>query len=368
MLHALACLVYNGAIKIYDSPIRVEVVKKICEDNRMEPTNDGVCVCKGGTVDVRGKCVDSIVFSVTGAIAGFLLLAASICAYVKYKNYKTDEMWKIDVDELLFNDPVDVIGQGSFGVVLLAEYRGTKVAIKQAVKGKGKGSTKGGRASMVHRSSVVRTVGPAQNAMSSNVSQVSAVSGASSFDGRTAGSSDDQHGDIESGGASNTNSSDPDSEEITISRKGDGVGLEFLGGAGGREKKKWAWSQWMKQDNYQRRFNESILGNASAFGTSRNTAALLCPWFNEHAKAQEEFVKEMRVLSLLRHPCITTVMGAVITGTRNPMLVMEYMDYGSLHGLLRNETMHLSGEIISQITRSVGYITCVVDCMPNCLL
>ena len=337
-------------------------MKKSCEDNRMEPTSDGVCVCKEGTVDVRGHCVDSGVFSVIGAIAGFLLLAACICAYVRYKNYKTDEMWKIDVDELLFNDPVDVIGQGSFGVVLLAEYRGTKVAIKQAVKGKGKGSTKG-RGSIVHRSSVVRTAGSVQNSMPMS-SQVSAVSGASSFDGRTAGSSDTQNDDIESGRAGNNNNDDnnnnnnnnnePDS--AGLSRKGGGVDLEFLGGAGGREKKKWAWLPLMKQDNYQRRFKETILGNASASATRRNTAAIFCPWFNKHAKFQKDFVKEMRVLSLLRHPCITTVMGAVINGTRNPMLVMEYMDYGSLHGLLRNETMYLSGEIISQITKSVSYI------------
>jgi len=354
----------SPALKIYDSPIRVEVVKKTCEDNRMEPTSDGVCVCKGGTVDVRGKCVDSIVFSVTGAFAGFLLLAASICAYVRYKNYKTDEMWKIDVDELLFNDPVDVIGQGSFGVVLLAEYRGTKVAIKQATKAKASGSTKG-RGSMAHRSSVVTTGGPAQNFRSTNVSQdVSAVSGESgSFDGRTAGSSDGQNDDIESGRVGNNNNNDPDSAGMTISRKGDGVDLGFLGAGAGREKESWAWFPWMRRDNYKRRFKESILGNASASGARSTMDAVFCPWFNKNAKAQAEFVKEMRVLSLLRHPCITTVMGAVITGTRNPMLVMEYMDYGSLHGLLRNETMYLSGEIIMQITRSVSFITRAVCCM-----
>jgi len=47
-------------------------------------------------------------------------------------------------------------------------------------------------------------------------------------------------------------------------------------------------------------------------------------------------------------------MGAVITRSYNPMLVMEYMDYGSLYDLLRNETMYLTGETISQIARSVS--------------
>ena len=44
----------------------------------------------------------------------------------------------MSLDELYFDDPVEVIGQGSFGVVLLAEYRGTKVAIKRVLPFKDK--------------------------------------------------------------------------------------------------------------------------------------------------------------------------------------------------------------------------------------
>jgi serine/threonine protein kinase len=36
------------------------------------------------------------------------------------------------------------------------------------------------------------------------------------------------------------------------------------------------------------------------------------------------------------------------------MLAMEYMEYGSLHDLLRNDTMFLSGEIILQIMRDLA--------------
>ena len=66
------------------------------------------------------------------------------------------------------------------------------------------------------------------------------------------------------------------------------------------------------------------------------------------------FKDEMRLLSRLRHPCITTVMGAVISHHSDPMLVMEYMQYGSLHDLLHNETMYAGGEIILQILRDVA--------------
>ena len=48
-------------------------------------------------------------------------------------------------------------------------------------------------------------------------------------------------------------------------------------------------------------------------------------------KAVRHFVEEIRLLSKLRHPSITTVMGAVISSTSEPMLVMEHMHFGSLH-------------------------------------
>jgi serine/threonine protein kinase len=46
-------------------------------------------------------------------------------------------------------------------------------------------------------------------------------------------------------------------------------------------------------------------------------------------------------------------MGAVISPTVDPMLVMEYMEYGSLYDLLHNETMSAGGEIILQVARDI---------------
>ena len=47
-------------------------------------------------------------------------------------------------------------------------------------------------------------------------------------------------------------------------------------------------------------------------------------------------------------------MGAVMATAHGPMIVMEYMEYGSLNDLLRNETMYLTGEIILQIARDMA--------------
>lgn len=45
--------------------------------------------------------------------------------------------------------------------------------------------------------------------------------------------------------------------------------------------------------------------------------------------------------------------GAVIDRGEEPMLVMEYMEHGSLYDLLHNETMVIDGEILLPILRDV---------------
>ena len=48
---------------------------------------------------------------------------------------------------------------------------------------------------------------------------------------------------------------------------------------------------------------------------------------------------------------VTTVMGAVLT--EEPLLIMEYMHFGSLHDILHNETMVLEGELLLPILHDV---------------
>ena len=53
------------------------------------------------------------------------------------------------------------------------------------------------------------------------------------------------------------------------------------------------------------------------------------------------------------------VMGAVVTHKYDPVMIMEYMEYGSLHDLLHNETMPLTGDVILQICRDVSQAFCM---------
>jgi len=63
------------------------------------------------------------------------------------------------------------------------------------------------------------------------------------------------------------------------------------------------------------------------------------------------FEQEVNILSSLRHPNIILYMGVCID-TKDKIIVMEYMDKGSLHDLLRKEPLTL--EKIHKIAKEIG--------------
>ena len=67
-----------------------------------------------------------------------------------------------------------------------------------------------------------------------------------------------------------------------------------------------------------------------------------------------DFLKEMRLLSKLRHPSIMTVMGDVVNKKHEPMLVMEYMEHGLLYEVIHNGTVDFEGELLLSILKDVS--------------
>ena len=354
--------------QIPESPVKVQVEPRDCEADfpgeRRSSTASGSCGCRDGTMDIGGRCIESSIVAVSISAVALMFVAVLGYIFVRYKNHKNDQMWMVNLDELSFDDPVEVIGQGSFGVVILGTYRGTKVALKRAIKASEKrGSRRGSR----RRTWGSKSGGDSRNensckmdscGMSSVDDNESAEdlesSGYASSDnetndngsyqsGSTGNSSHGRHNGNRSGGHSRSRSGTLD------------MSLGFLAEDFGRHSN-WGWlCPWVKRNDYHARFKETILGGgSSSVSLTKTWHARLCPWFNEDVRKQDEFIHEMRVLARLRHPCITTVLGAVLSRSHDPMLVMEYMEYGSLHDLLRNETMHLSGELILQIARDIA--------------
>merc|ERR1712232_113468 len=81
-----------------------------------------------------------------------LIIACILTAAYLYTNHKkrlADAVWRIKVSELKFDEPPEIIGRGTFGLVLLAEYRGTPVAVKRVLPSRvGKNNNNFGTGSM----------------------------------------------------------------------------------------------------------------------------------------------------------------------------------------------------------------------------
>eukprot|EP00980_Cylindrotheca_fusiformis_P020566 scaffold7641_cov115-Cylindrotheca_fusiformis.AAC.12 len=311
--------------QVPESPFRVEVIEKVCHGNNMIANSFGDCECSSDTIKIAGDCVERGVLA--GIISGVCLLIVLYLGwvYLGYRRRKSDEMWQVNTEELHFSHPVEIIGQGAFGVVLMAEYRGTKVAIKRVLPLREK--AKGRRSGSI--------------ALESKEKQEDVVVVEDDIEAQTDSSSGKR-----GGLGAMSGSSTGDSE------------LDFLGGlsfGGGKKSRFRRWVPFLSSNESTAKYTMSILGTASAgtSGSSRGIMGIILPWCDETTSRREAFKEEMRLLSRLRHPCITTVMGAVMNGYE-PMMVMEYMENGSLFDLLRNETLYTGGEIIMQIVRDVA--------------
>jgi serine/threonine protein kinase len=233
-----------------------------------------------------------------GATA-FLLLAASLlwCLIREHKRKSNDSVWRVQKHELHFADPPEILGRGQYGLVLSAEYRGTKVAVKRAIppKKKIKKPNNGSESSS----------GKANDAARKSLFDVDSEALAGIDPSSTKGDATEDHSGTSSG-----------------------PGTSISGTQSGTT----SWSN---------------VGSLSGLTKYRKNS--VASDYQNYRKLREDFVEEMRYLSRLRHPCITTVMGAVMEKDEDPMLVMEFMDHGSLYDLLHNETMVLDGDLLLQI-------------------
>jgi hypothetical protein len=85
------------------------------------------------TVELQSTWFDKIGVSqalvLVAAIVFIIVLL--VLLYFQKKYNRDDSVWKVQKKDLLFHDPPDIIGRGTFGLILKAEYRGTQVAVKR---------------------------------------------------------------------------------------------------------------------------------------------------------------------------------------------------------------------------------------------
>ena len=323
---------FNGE-QIPESPVRVIVDALDCDseyeaNSHRSADSEGNCVCSDNTYEMMDACIESQYFFLIIFSAVFLAMGIFVYCYLRYKRHENDAVWQIKVDELHFNEPPEVIGQGGFGVVILGQYRGTKVAVKRVLPPKSR------------RGSTTRGSVAGAGTSVSGVIDLNNTSSMSDTAQRTVG--------IEE-----TNSTGVDIENPSRSKSMSSTSWErhFCDVKHFGNPLKVIESATLSNHGSSDAIRSQSLAESSVQFMARFLPEGLR--FDKHSKAKREFVNEMRLLSRLRHPCITTVMGAVTSNAIDPMLVMEYMEYGSLYDLLHNETMDAGGDILLQITRDI---------------
>lgn len=220
-----------------------------CTSDGNSCNEDGVCICTNLVdyssigVGKSASCIlneaksSMLALSIALPIASLLIICVVAVLIYERKRNQNDSVWEVNPDELQFGEPPVIIGRGSFGVVLMAEYRGTQVAVKRVIPPKKAGTRKGGSGGVASETAPGNT------------------SGAYSKSQKMATSS-----------------------WANISFGGSGSASIPLG-------------------------TSDIKGSKVKHSRSRTTNSAI------RRTLRKEFKEEMRHLSKLRHPCITTIMG-----------------------------------------------------------
>jgi serine/threonine protein kinase len=268
---------YNQDISL---PVIVKISPKDCISLTGDPMRvaaaDGSCVCLPISLEIGGICCPYIVLVPSIIIPLALLGLVGVYLYVDRKRKQADSVWLIKPSDLHFDDTPEVLGRGTFGLVVRAEYRGTQVAVK-------------------------RVIPPPKQGRNRSIRDITGRNSVWSMYGRSS-SETTQHFNFRSK-ILGSNGSD---KQISI---------------------------------------ETVTTDGSLSTIADN---------KQYSKLKAEFVNEMRLLSKLRHPCITTIMGAMIESGEEPLLVMELMDLGSLFDLLHNDTLFVEGYILLQVLRDIS--------------
>ena len=232
---------------------------------------------------IGSECVPISTFAAIAASIGVIMACQIAYCFLSYRRRKNDEVWQVDPEELDLSHPIEVIGEGAFGVVLAAEYRVTKVAIKRVVHPEDSAKTKmvSSRRSLSGSGGMVPVSTSNENSLDNAVDpELGQESGGTNSAGGT---------------GSVTNSRDSASDS----------GLsDCFGGFHVKHKKTRIHKLFHGLFHTEKtRTNLSVLGTATGGTMSRSITSKILPWCNETARRHTEFKTEMHLLSRLSHPC-----------------------------------------------------------------
>jgi hypothetical protein len=259
--------------------LSIQVNAQNCTDSSRVLSDFGVCVCPTGAIEMAHSCVDITVLTCSVVIPLFLIIILGVYLHGLAKRKKADAVWEVKPSDLKIGETPFILGEGSFGLVVLADYRGTQVAVKRVLPLKKTG--KGGKDSSKKDPFGSKAV------LSEFCNQGSAVTGRSS--------------------ASNvpivpSTSSEPfvtPGEAVAMAEDASEAYQDEVDAEKGLAKKRGrnSFTSSVFEKLPTLRSEDRIKRHPYKSGRSS------CKWED---KRRKEFIKEMRLVAKLRHPCIIT--------------------------------------------------------------
>ena len=101
----------------------------LCQTQPKDVANYDENVC--ATIYATSDGNNAVVIAPAVIIPVLFIAAILAYVYVEKKKRSVDAIWSVKPGELKFDEPPEIVGRGTFGLVLLAECRGTQVAVKR---------------------------------------------------------------------------------------------------------------------------------------------------------------------------------------------------------------------------------------------
>ena len=341
-------------VALPDSPFVISIVEPTCAGANEEADPDGICICSAGFARSDGVCTllsheINVAAAVGGTVGGGTLFIVTVLALVVWMRARAEAIWRIPLSAIVFADPPEILGRGTFGLVVRGTYRGTTVALKRTLPPE-PAAQAALDASMVsagavphrrsHRGSSAKQLQLQQLAqfdltiMKEEETELSVKSARGSRRASALG-----RGSMVSLEKVEVVLAHPMTlapEAAPSSTRQDALVAAAVSSSGG------ASAAGVQHGE----------ASSGSFGSSHGLLAFLRSR-RRAARLRADFVREMRLVVHLRHPNITTVLGAVLQRGTDPILVMECMGRGSLYDLLHNETVVLDSDIVLPIISDV---------------
>lgn len=300
-------------VQIYRASLGLDGLseKQQCDFYRTEMDNKDPQICI--KYDPVEKSSTVVLVAILVPVLFLIMAGVFISVYKDRKRRHEDAIWKIDRDELKFDDPPEVAGRGTFGLVVKAEYRGTIVAVKRVIPPKEKNFRKNSVEAILDDSSLLSPDHLKAHTKSGrggsrlNNSITGSFYSVNQLDFDTPNNeanrrhsivssinSDEELGDLPmnlvTGGTPIKNSTsykrNPSIDTGTIATIHSSVDISSINGNGNLNS--------TSGDAFVKGYWKGLLGYKSVTGKT-------------YEQLKQEFIVEMRILSKLRHPCITTV-------------------------------------------------------------